>query len=273
LSKAANIDKNAESLSRAQALHFDAAVFDMDGVVTKTAAVHSLAWKKMFDEYLHHRAAVYREPFREFTHAVDYLSYVDGRPRYQGVDTFLKSRGIQLPFGTPEDEARKETVCGLGNRKNEFFNRVLEEDGVDLYESTVKLIERMLVGGIKVGLATSSKNCAAVLEKAGITHLFQARVDGVVSAQLGLRGKPEPDIFTTASENLGTTRRRTIIVEDAVSGVQAAAKGNFGLVIGVAREHNTHELKSHGADVVVEDLSELDLNSINNLVREKQKRL
>jgi HAD superfamily hydrolase (TIGR01509 family) len=245
----------------------------MDGVVTKTAAVHSHAWKRMFDEYLHYRAETYCEPFREFTHGGDYLSYVDGRPRYQGVDTFLKSRGIHLPFGSPEDEARKETVCGLGNRKNEFFNRVLEEDGVSLYESTVKLIEEMLARGIKVGLATSSKNCAAVLQKAGIEHLFQTRVDGVVSAQVGLKGKPEPDIFTTASENLKAESRRTIIVEDAVSGVQAGAKGRFGLVIGVAREGNMQELKSHGADVVVEDLSELNLDHINSLVREKQERL
>src|SRR6476469_5802195 len=124
----------------------------MDGVVTKTAAVHSLAWKRMFDEYLHYRAETYCEPFREFTHDVDYLSYVDGRPRYQGVDTFLKSRGIHLSFGTPEDEPRKETVCGLGNRKNEFFNRVLDEDGVGLFDSSVKLIEQMLFRGIKVGL-------------------------------------------------------------------------------------------------------------------------
>src|ERR1051326_1333800 len=254
-------------------LNFGAAVFDIDGVITRTAVVHSLAWKKMFDEYLRYRASAHNEPFREFTHSADYLSYVDGRPRYQGVDTFLKSRGIHLPFGSPIDEPRKEPVCGLGNRKNQFFNRVLEQDGVDLYESTVKLIEEMLIMGVKVGLATSSKNCAAVLGKAGIQNLFQTRVDGVVSAHIGLKGKPEPDIFTTASENLGAERYRTIIVEDAVSGVQAGAKGGFGLVIGVAREQNARELKSNGADFVEEDLAELNVDSINNLVREKQKRL
>ncbi len=273
MSKAANIDPLDQAAAPATTLHFDAAIFDMDGVVTKTAAVHSLAWKKMFDEYLRFRAETHCEPFREFTHAADYLSYVDGRPRYEGVDTFLKSRGIHLPFGTPADEPRKETVCGLGNRKNEFFNRVLEEDGVSLYESTVDLIEQMLLRGIKVGLATSSKNCAAVLEKAGIQHLFQTRVDGVISAQMSLKGKPEPDIFTLASDNLKAEIRRTIIVEDAVSGVQAGAKGGFGLVIGVAREQNTHELRSNGADFVVEDLAELNVDSIDNLVREKKKRL
>jgi beta-phosphoglucomutase family hydrolase len=273
LSTAANIDNNGKPVSRPSGLHFDAAVFDMDGVVTKTATVHALAWKRMFDEYLRYRAETYCEPFREFTQTSDYLSYVDGRPRYQGVDTFLKSRGIHLPFGSATDEARKETVCGLGNRKNEFFNQVLGEDGVSLYESTVKLIEEMLIRGVKVGLATSSKNCATVLQKARIEDLFQTRVDGVVSAQMGLRGKPEPDIFTTASNNLKVESRRTIIVEDAVTGVQAGAKGGFGLVIGVAREHNMQLLKNHGADVVVEDLSQLNVDSINNLVREKQERL
>jgi beta-phosphoglucomutase family hydrolase len=247
-------------------LNFDAVIFDMDGVITKTAAVHSLAWKKMFDEYLQSREKEHQEPFREFTHAQDYLSFVDGRPRYQGVEAFLKSRGIQIPFGGPEDEPGKETVCGLGNRKNEFFNKVLEADGVGVYDSTVKLIKELLARGVKVGVATSSKNCVPILEKAGITHLFETRVDGVVSAKLGLKGKPEPDIFTTASDNLGVKPHRAIVVEDAVSGVQAGAKGNFGLVIGVAREDNARDLKSHGADFVVEDLSETNVEEINRLV-------
>ena len=223
-------------------LNFDAVIFDMDGVITQTAAVHSLAWKKMFDEYLHYRENKYREPFHEFTHAADYLSFVDGRPRYKGVETFLKSRGINIPFGEPRDEPGNETVCGLGNRKNEFFNKVLEEDGVGVYDSTIKLIKELLRRGVKVGVATSSKNCAPILEKAGIAGLFETRVDGVVSARLGLKGKPEPDIFTTASDNLGVKHHRAIVVEDAVSGVQAGRKGNFGLVIGVARENNAPEL-------------------------------
>jgi beta-phosphoglucomutase family hydrolase len=251
-------------------LHFDAVIFDMDGVITKTAVVHSLAWKKMFDEYLRFREKKYQEPFHEFTHADDYLSFVDGRPRYQGVETFLKSRGINIPFGKPEDEPLTETVCGLGNRKNEVFNQVLEEDGVELYESTLKLIRDLLQSGIKVGVATSSKNCVLILKKAGITNLFETRVDGVVSAKLGLKGKPEPDIFTTASDNLGTKYSRTVVVEDAVSGVQAGSKGRFGLVIGVARENNAHELKANGADVVVEDLSEITVEKINQFIQTKQ---
>ena len=242
----------------------------MDGVITETAVVHSRAWEKMFDEYLHYREEKYHEPFREFTHAKDYLSFVDGQPRYKGVDTFLKSRGINIPYGRPEDESGKETICGLGNRKNEFFKQVLEEDGVDVYDSTITLIKELLERGVKVGVATSSRNCAPILKKAGIAHLFETRVDGVVSAELGLKGKPEPDIFTTASNNLGVKYHRAIVVEDAVSGIQAGFKGHFGLVIGVARENNADELKNNGADFVVEDLSETSVNEINNLVASKQ---
>jgi beta-phosphoglucomutase family hydrolase len=251
-------------------LNFDAVIFDMDGVITKTAVVHSLAWKKMFDEYLHYREKECNEPFCEFTHADDYLPFVDGRPRYRGVETFLKSRGINLPFGEPDDEPKKETVCGLGNRKNEFFNKLLEEDGVGVYDSTIKLIKELLVRGVKVGIATSSKNCVLILKKAGIANLFETRVDGVVSAEQGLKGKPEPDIFIAASDNLGVKHHRAIIVEDAVSGVQAGSKGKFGLVMGVARENNAHELKTNGADVVVEDLSEVTVDKINELIQSKQ---
>ena len=252
-------------------LNFDAVIFDMDGVITKTAVVHSLAWKNMFDEYLQYRAKTYNEPFKEFIHADDYLPYVDGRPRYQGVDRFLKSRGIDIPFGDPNDEPKKETACGLGNRKNEFFNNVLETDGVGLYDSTISLIHELKAKGIHVGVATSSKNCDVILGKAGIQSLFETQVDGVVSAKMGLKGKPEPDIFTTAADNLGVSYDRTIIVEDAVSGVQAGAKGHFGLVIGIAREHNAEELKANGADIVVEDLSELTLEDINKLFATHQK--
>jgi beta-phosphoglucomutase family hydrolase len=251
-------------------LNFRAAIFDMDGVVTKTASVHSLAWENMFNEYLRFRERNHGEPFRQFTHARDYLPYVDGRPRYKGVETFLQSRGIHIPFGTPEDEPQKETICGLGNRKNDFFNRLVEENGVGLYDSTLKLIEELRVQGVKVGLATSSKNGDYVLKKAGIFHLFDTRVDGVVSARLGLRGKPEPDIFTTACANLGATPARSIVIEDAVSGVQAGAKGEFALVIGIARENNARELKANGADVVVRDLAETNLEKIGQWISAKR---
>jgi len=251
-------------------LNFDAVIFDMDGVVTRTASVHSLAWKRTFDEYLHCREKEYNEPFREFTSA-DYLSFVDGRPRYDGVNAFLKSRGIKIPFGGPEDESGKETVCGLGNRKNELFNRIVAEQGVEVYESTIELIKELLDRGVKVGVATSSKNCAQILERARIINLFETRVDGTVSAKLGLKGKPEPDIFITACDNLGVEYRRAIIVEDAVSGVQAGSKGKFGLTIGVAREGNSRELLANGADVVVNDLSELGVDDINELLAKAPK--
>jgi beta-phosphoglucomutase family hydrolase len=251
-------------------LNFDAVIFDMDGVITRTAVVHSSAWKKMFNEYLHYRERQYNERFREFTHADDYLSFVDGRPRYEGVNSFLRSRGIAIPFGEPEDEPRKETVCGLGNRKNEFFNQVLEEEGVGVYDSTIHFIEELLERGVRVGVATSSKNCALILKKAGIANLFETCVDGVVSARLGLKGKPEPDIFATACDNLRVGYDRAVVVEDAVSGVQAGAKGKFGLTLGVARENNAHELCINGADIVVSDLSEICIDNINSWFATKQ---
>ena len=173
-------------------------------------------------------------------------------------------------MGAPEDAPQTETVCGLGNRKNEFFNRVVEEDGVELYDSTLALIEKLRARSVRVGLATSRKNGDYVLKKAGILHLFETRVDGIVSARMGLRGKPEPDIFTTACSNLDVIPDQAVVIEDAVSGVQAGRKGNFALVIGVARENNAEELKANGADVVVEDLAETNLERINQWIAAKK---
>lgn len=244
----------------------------MDGVITQTAAVHSVAWKRMFDEYLRRRSIERGEPFVEFTHSRDYLGYVDGKPRYKGVEAFLLSRRIALPFGTPEDLPGADTVCGLGNRKNELFNQILATDGVAVYESTLALIRELLAQGIRVGLATSSRNSDVILGQTGIAPLFGTVVDGVVSARLGLKGKPEPDIFATASANLGVPCARAIVIEDAVSGVQAGARGGFALVVGVARENNATELCEHGADVVVRDLAETSLAELDRLVRAKRPR-
>jgi beta-phosphoglucomutase family hydrolase len=249
---------------------FDAAIFDMDGVITDTAAVHSTAWKQMFDGYLKTRAARHNEPFKEFTHARDYRACVDGRPRTDGVAAFLKSRGINLPLGSPEDLPETETICGLGNQKNALFNRILESEGMNLFTSSIALIQELRAQGIEVGLATSSKNSAVILRKTGTAHLFGTVVDGIVAERLGLKGKPAPDIFTTASANLGVPCARAIVVEDAVSGVQAGAKGGFGLVIGVARENNARELRDHGADLVVTDLAETSVGEISRLVRTKR---
>ncbi len=241
---------------------FEAVIFDLDGVITKTALVHSAAWKKMFDDYLLKREKEHGETFREFDHEKDYLPYVDGKPRYKGVESFLRSRGIELPFGDPSDPADMETICGLGNMKNQAFNEVLDKDGVEMYDSTVELIHELKNKGIRVGVASSSKNCKVVLEKAGLLDLMETRVDGVVSAEIGLSGKPEPDIFTTAADNLGTDYDKAVVVEDAVSGVQAGKKGNFGLVLGIARENNIKELKINGADIVVTDISEIGFEGI-----------
>jgi len=241
---------------------FKAVIFDLDGVITKTALVHSAAWKKMFDEYLLQWSGKTGEEYIEFRHEQDYLPFVDGKPRYKGVESFLKSRGIEIPLGNPDNDPGMETICGLGNRKNQAFNEVLERDGVQVYESTITLIRELIKKGIRVGVASSSKNCKAVLEKTGLLELMETRVDGVVSAELGLQGKPEADIFTVASDNLKIPYDRAVVVEDAVSGVQAGAKGNFGLVIGVARENNENELRQNGADIVVPDLEEIDVNRI-----------
>lgn len=249
---------------------FDAVVFDLDGVITQTAKTHSAAWKKMFDDYLKKREKEHNEPFKEFTQK-DYLEYVDGKPRYKGVESFLKSRGIDLPWGDAEDEPGKETVCGLGNQKNDAFIQVLKKDGAEIYPSTVELLKELKAAGVKLGVASSSKNCKEVLETVDLEKYFETRVDGVVSAELGLNGKPEPDIFTTACENMEVSPENSIVVEDAVSGVQAGSKGNFGLTLGIAREDNIEELRKNGADVVVEDLEEVNgLDGLDKIFRENQ---
>lgn len=242
--------------------NFDAVIFDLDGVITKTAKVHSLAWKKMFDDYLHLRELKYNEGFKEFTHAKDYLPYVDGKPRYKGVESFLKSRDIELPWGDTSEPPNSDTICGLGNRKNSTFNEILTKDGVEVYESTVDIIKTLKNLNIKLGVASSSKNCKPVLEAAGLLELFDTHVDGVVSAELNLKGKPEPDIFRAACDNLQVDYSKAIIVEDAVSGVQAGRKGNFGLVLGIARENNEKELFNNGADRVIKDFSEITLDDL-----------
>jgi len=234
-----------------------AAIFDLDGVITKTALVHSSAWREMFNDYLRYREKHYAEPFREFTHSDDYLPYVDGLPRYKGIVSFLESRGINIPWGDPSDAPDRETICGLGNKKNAYFNRILDRDGVEVYKSTVDLVIELKASGIRTGVASSSKNCESVLTAAGLTGLFETMVDGIVSARLGLKGKPEPDIFVTACNNLGADPGQSVVFEDAVSGVQAGRNGNFGLVVGIAREGNQQDLLNGGADIVVEDLSDL----------------
>ncbi|MBU1997506.1 MAG: beta-phosphoglucomutase family hydrolase [Candidatus Omnitrophica bacterium] len=234
-----------------KSLSYDAAIFDLDGVITKTALVHAVAWREMFNEYLQLRARRDGEPFKEFTYKEDYLPYIDGKPRYKGVQSFLESRGINIPFGEKGAAADEESVCGLGNKKNIKFREVLKKEGVNSYKAAVNLIRELKDKGVKIGVASSSKNCQFVLKSAGIEDLFETRVDGVVSVELGLKGKPQGDIFIQAVNNLGSDPSKAIVFEDAVSGVQAGRNGGFNLVVGIAREENEEELKKNGADIVI----------------------
>ena len=235
---------------------YDAVLFDLDGVVTDTASIHATCWKQMFDQYLRNRARNRGEAFRPFELATDYRLYVDGKPRFDGVRDFLASRGIHLPEGNPEDPTDVETVCGLGNRKNDLVNLVIADVGVHPYDGTVRFIHQLRRNGFKIAVVTSSQNCTAVLKAAKLDDLFEVQVDGNTIHAQRLAGKPAPDTFLMA-ELLGCEPERTVVIEDAISGVQAGAKGNFGLVIGIARKGNAEELKRHGARVVVEDLGEL----------------
>ena len=252
---------------------FKSVIFDLDGVITKTALVHAAAWKEAFDEYLRLRDKRDKEPFKEFTHQSDYLPYVDGKPRYKGVQSFLESRGINISYGEPTDSPDTETICGIGNKKNAKFCQVLRAKGVEVYPSTIEFIKSLEASGVEIGVASSSNNCKEILEVAKIEKFFKTRVDGVVSIEMGLKGKPESDIFTTAAFNLGTIPAESIVVEDATSGVEAGRNGGFGLVIGLARENNQKELLANGADLVVTDLAEINLELIEQWFRKKPRDL
>jgi beta-phosphoglucomutase family hydrolase len=236
---------------------FKAIVFDLDGVITKTAVTHVKAWKQIFDEFLKKKAEREQIPFKEFTET-DYLNYVDGKPRYEGVASFLESRRINIAQGSRDDSPAEETISGLGNRKNEVFLEILQKEGTEVYPSSKKLLLDLKKISVKTGVASSSKNCQKILETVGLLHIFDALVDGIVSEETGLKGKPEPDIFLRTCELMGSKPEETIVVEDAVSGVQAGAKGNFGLTLGVARKQNKQDLLNNGADYVVTDMEEVN---------------
>jgi trehalose 6-phosphate phosphatase len=235
----------------------EAVIFDLDGVVTRTAEVHAEAWKQLFDGYLAARAGRLGEPFMAFDLRSDYRRFVDGKPRYEGVASFLESREIELPPGSPADSEELETVCGLGNRKNRYFLEALERTGVDSYPTTLDLITRLRERGVRTAIVSSSRNCAAVLEAAGIRELFDAKVDGLDAAELGLPGKPDPALFLEAARRLGIDPVHAAVVEDAISGVEAGRRGRFGLVIGVDRAAQHEALAAAGADFVVGDVAEV----------------
>ncbi len=236
---------------------FDAVVFDLDGVVTQTSLVHAAAWKTLFDSYLKTRSGHEGRDFRPFNATSDYRLHVDGKPRYDGVRDFLASRGIELPWGSPSDPPEYETVCGLGNRKNIFFNAEVSEHGVKVYDSTVKLLHDLRAAGFKTGLISSSKNTEMVIAVTKLGEFFEVRVDGLLAEKLGLPGKPDPTVYLEATLRLGVTPERTVVVEDALSGVEAGRRGGFGLVIGVDRLGQAQELLRYGADVAVTDLCEV----------------
>jgi trehalose-phosphatase len=239
------------TLSRSE---LDAVLFDLDGVVTRTAKVHAAAWKKLFDAYLRERPARGGEDHSPFDVERDYRRYVDGKPRIKGVKHFLAARGVNLPTGAPDDPPERETLWGLGNRKNALFHDALREQGVELYGCAVALLQRLRAAGFRVGVVTASKNCDTILHKAGIAELFDARVDGVVADALGLAGKPDPDTFIEAAARLGAEPARTAVLEDAVAGVRAARRGDFALIIGVSRDGQTEALREAGAHRVLHDL-------------------
>jgi beta-phosphoglucomutase family hydrolase len=234
-----------------------ACLFDLDGVLTQTADVHAAAWKEMFDAYLHERAARTDKSFVAFDLAADYDEYVDGKPRYEGVRSFLDARGIDLPQGDPNDPPGAETVDGLGNRKNEIVLRMIRDQGVEPYDGSVRYVRAVREAGLGRAVVSSSTNCRDVLIAAGIEDLFEQRIDGVFAEREHLKGKPAPDTFLAGARALGIEPAQAAVFEDALAGVAAGRAGRFACVVGVDRAGHADALREHGADVVVADLSEL----------------
>ena len=234
-----------------------ACLFDLDGVLTQTAKVHAAAWKQAFDDFLREQAEHGGGQFIPFDSTDDYDAYVDGKPRADGVRSFLKSRQIELPDGTEDDATDAQTVAGLGNRKNEIVQRLIQTDGVDAYEGSVRYVRAVREAGLDRAVVSSSKNCRDVLIAAGIEDLFQARIDGVVAAREHLAGKPAPDGFLAGARALGVSPTQAAVFEDALAGVEAGRAGGFALVVGVDRSGQADALREHGADIVVSDLAEL----------------
>jgi beta-phosphoglucomutase-like phosphatase (HAD superfamily) len=220
-------------------LPFDAVLFDLDGVLTSTAKIHAACWKSMFDDFLRKHAGSSQQPFTPFDTEDDYKRYVDGKPRYEGVRSFLESRSIALPYGSPADDPVTESVCGLGNRKDELVKQAIAAGKVEAYPGSVALLRK------------------EVLEAAGIADFFAARVDGIVATEKNLHGKPAPDTFLHAAQTLDVPPKKAVVVEDALAGVEAGRAGRFGLVVGVDRSDVGALLRQHGADIVVTDLAEL----------------
>ena len=234
-----------------------ACLFDLDGVITRTAAVHAAAWKQTFDAFLRSHGALSATSARPFDVDRDYAPYVDGRPRADGVRAFLASRGIALPEGAPDDPPAADTVHGVAQRKNALVRALIERDGVAAYEGSVRFLAATRDSGLECALVTSSENATVVLRAAGLEHAFAATVDGAVARELGLAGKPAPDVFLEAARRLAVPPAHAAVFEDALAGVTAGREGRFGLVVGVDRAAQRDQLLEAGADIVVDDLAEL----------------
>jgi beta-phosphoglucomutase family hydrolase len=234
-----------------------ACLFDLDGVLTQTAKVHARVWKEMFDAFLKGRTERTGEPFRPFDEVSDYDEYVDGKPREEGVSSFLAARHITLPEGSEDDPPEADTVHGLGNRKDGLFLQVIRTHGVEAYEGSIRYLHAARDAALKLAVVSSSKNCSEVLRGARLHDLFDAQVDGNVAHARGLAGKPAPDTYLEAARMLGATPALSAVYEDALAGVEAGRAGGFGLVIGVDRVGQADALRKHGADLVVKDLADL----------------
>jgi beta-phosphoglucomutase family hydrolase len=234
-----------------------ACLFDLDGVLTKTAKIHAAAWKEMFDRFLRDRAAASGERFVPFDPVGDYDEYVDGKPRSDGVRSFLAARGIKLPEGKQHDPAGTETIAGLGNRKNEIVLQMIRTQGVETYAGSLRYLEAVRAAGLRCAVVSASKNCREVLVAAGIEDLFEQRIDGLVAEREHLKGKPAPDSFLAGARALDVLPRHAAVFEDALAGVAAGRGGSFACVVGVDRVGQADALRQHGADIVVSDLAEL----------------
>ena len=235
-----------------------ALIFDLDGVVTQSASLHMKAWEKMFKEYLNRYHLKTHKEFQPYMVEKDYLQYIDGKPRYDGVQSFLKSRNISIPYGSPSDDPDKETVCGLGNHKNKIFLELLQNEGVKVFDEAVHKIKIWRQQGLKTAIISSSKNCKTILERANIADLFDIRIDGVTSEELNIPGKPAPDIFLKAAEQLQTNPSDAAIFEDSLAGVKAGKAGNFRFVVGIARHSSVQDLYKNGANIVIKNFKELE---------------
>ena len=237
---------------------FDAVIFDLDGVLTDTARVHAAAWKEVFDDFLQRRAERQGTGFQPFDIGSDYLAYVDGRPRYDGIRTFLASRGIKLPEGSEQEPESAETVRGLGRRKTRLFRQALGQ-GIDPAPGAQDLLAKLRQSRVGIAVGSSSKNCAAILRAAELDHLIDVRVDGVDLERLGLPGKPDPALFLEAARRLGVAPGRAVLFEDASAGVEAGRRGGFGRVVGIGRGPRSEELGRHGADIVIATLDQVEV--------------